>query len=113
MLTHKQMMENYRSASSDTTMRDQCNLDMQRFFIDGEWWGGSSRYNEPFKNRPRPEFNRIWKSINRLIGDINDMELNAVIIGNSSDASDESAVLLQKRWRHDFQSSRPPQWRQL
>lgn len=105
MQSHEDMMEHYRSASSDTTMRDQCNLDMQRFFIDGTWWCGSSRYNEPFKNRPRPEFNRIWKSINRLIGDINDMELNAVILGNSSDASDEDAVLLQKRWRHDFQSS--------
>lgn len=105
MLTHKQMMENYRSASSDTTMRDQCNLDMQRFFIDGEWWRGSSRYSEPFKNRPRPEFNRIWKNINRLIGDINDMELNAIILGNSEDAADDDAVLLQKRWRYDFQSS--------
>ncbi|MGL5488196.1 MAG: portal protein, partial [Shewanella sp.] len=105
MLTHKKMMENYRSASSDTTMRDQCNLDMQRFFIDGEWWSGSSRYSEPFKNRPRPEFNRIWKNINRLIGDINDMELNAIILGNSEDATDDDAVLLQKRWRHDFQSS--------
>jgi hypothetical protein len=105
MQSHEKMMEHYRSASSDTTMRDQCNLDMQRFFIDGEWWSGSGRYAEPFKNRPRPEFNRIWKNINRLIGDINDMELNAVIMGNSSDASDESAVLLQKRWRHDFQSS--------
>lgn len=105
MQSHEKMMEHYRSASSDTTMRDQCNLDMQRFFIDGEWWSGSSRYAEPFKNRPRPEFNRIWKNINRLIGDINDMELNAVIMGNSSDASDDDAVLLQKRWRHDFQSS--------
>ena len=74
MQSHEKMMEHYRSASSDTTMRDQCNLDMQRFFIDGEWWSGSSRYAEPFKNRPRPEFNRIWKNINRLIGDINDME---------------------------------------
>lgn len=105
MQSHEKMMEHYRSASSDTTMRDQCNLDMQRFFIDGEWWGGSSRYNEPFKNRPRPEFNRIWKNINRLIGDINDMELNAIILGNSEDATDDDAVLLQKRWRHDFQSS--------
>ncbi|MGL4756211.1 MAG: portal protein [Aeromonadaceae bacterium] len=105
MLTHEKMMENYRSASSDTTMRDQCSLDMQRFFIDGEWWSGSSRYSEPFKNRPRPEFNRIWKNINRLIGDINDMELNAIILGNSEDATDDDAVLLQKRWRHDFQSS--------
>ena len=33
------------------------------------------------------------------------MELNAIIVSNSDEATDESADLLQKRWRNDFQSS--------
>lgn len=104
MLNHEQMTLNYRDASSDTEMRDACLKDRERFFVKGAWWSGS--HGKQFKNKPKPEFNKLWKSINRLVGTINDMELNAIIVSNSDEATDESADLLQKRWRNDFQSSR-------
>ena len=103
MLNHEQMTINYRDASSDTTMRDACQQDREKFFIKGGWWKGS--HGKQFKNKPKPEFNKLWRSINRLVGDINDMELNAVIVSNSDEATDEAADLLQKRWRNDFQTS--------
>jgi hypothetical protein len=103
MLTHDEMTLHYRDASSDTAMRDACLEDIERFFINGAWWKGSR--GEQFKNKPKPEFNKLWRAINRVVGDINDMELNAVIVSNSDDATDEDADLLQKRWRNDFQSS--------
>lgn len=103
MLNHEQMTMNYRDASSDTDMRDACQKDKERFFQKGAWWSGS--HGKQFKNKPKPEFNKLWRSINRLVGDINDMELNAVVVSNSDEATDEAADLLQKRWRNDFQSS--------
>ena len=103
MLNHEQMTINYRDASSDTDMRDACLKDRERFFIKGAWWDGS--HGKQFKNKPKPEFNKLWRSINRLVGTINDMELNAIIVSNSDEATDESAELLQKRWRNDFQTS--------
>ena len=96
-------MINKRNASSNSEMRDKCLADLERFFIDGTWWAGS--YGDQFKNKPKPEFNKVWKAINRIVGDINDMELNALIVSNSSDATDEDAELLQKRWRNDYNAS--------
>ena len=103
MLTHEEMSVNYRDASTDTDMRDRCLEDIERFFINGSWWKGSR--GEQFKNKPKPEFNKLWRSINRVVGDINDMELNSVIVSNSEEATDEDADLLQRRWRNDYQSS--------
>jgi len=103
MLNHEQMTINFRDASSDTEMRDACLRDRERFFIKGAWWDGS--HGKQFKNKPKPEFNKLWRSINRLVGTINDMELNAIIVSNSDEATDESSELLQKRWRNDFQTS--------
>lgn len=97
------MIQAFRYASADTEMRDACYKDLRRFYLDGEWWEGS--YGKQFTNKPKPEFNKLFRSINRITGDINDMELNAVIISNSDEATDEGAELLQKRWRNDFQSS--------
>lgn len=103
MLDHENMCIEFRHASSDTDMRDACHKDKKRFFEKGAWWSGS--HGKQFKNKPKPEFNKLWRSINRTIGSINDMELNAVIVSNSDDATDEAADLLQKRWRNDFQTS--------
>lgn len=103
MLEHQEMRVNFNDASSDTEMRDACLQDLERFYIDGAWWSGS--HGEQFKNKPKPEFNKLWRSINRVVGDINDMELQAIIISNSDDATDEGAELLQKRWRNDFTMS--------
>ena len=103
MLKHDEMLINYRDSSSSTGMREECAKDLERFYLKGAWWSGS--HGEQFKNKPKPEFNRLWRSINRIVGDINDMELNALIVSNSDDATDEGAELLQKRWRNDFQST--------
>ncbi|MEL7286971.1 MAG: portal protein, partial [Pseudomonadota bacterium] len=74
---------------------------MERFYIN--FWDGA--YGDKFKNKPKPQFNKLWRSINRIASDINDMELNAVIVSNSHEATDDGAELLQRRWRNDFQSS--------
>lgn len=103
MLDHQEMTINYRDASSDTDMRYACKKDREKFFKKGAWWEGS--HGKQFKNKPKPEFNKLWRSINRLVGTINDMELNAIVVSNSDEATDEAADLLQKRWRNDFQSS--------
>lgn len=103
MLKHEEMLINYRDASSNTEMREECANDLERFYLNGAWWSGS--YGEQFINKPKPEFNKLWRSINRIVGDINDMELNALIVSNSEEATDEGAELLQKRWRNDFQST--------
>jgi len=103
MLDYQEMSINYGYASADTEMRDACLEDIERFFINGQWWRGNT--GESFKNKPKPEFNKLWRSINRVCGDINDMELNATIISNSDDATDEDADLLARRWRNDFQAS--------
>lgn len=100
---HKEMLKHRDEAFSDNDCYDACSEDRQKFYITGAWWQGSHR--KQFKNRPKPEFNKLWRPINRLIGDINDMELNSLIISNSDEATDEGAELLQKRWRNDFQSS--------
>lgn len=100
---HKDMMKNRDDAFSVNECYDNCTSDRQKFYISGAWWEGA--HKKQFKNRPKPEFNKLWRPINRLIGDINDMELNSVIISNSDDATDEGAELMQKRWRNDFQSS--------
>ena len=103
MLTHDEMLTNWRDANSDTTMRDECARDLERFYLQGAWWKGS--HGQQFINKPKPEFNKLWRSVHRMIGNINDMELNAVIVSNSEDATDEGAELLQKRWRNDYQVS--------
>ena len=100
---HKEMLKHRDDAFSINECYDACSEDRQKFYVAGAWWQGS--HKKQFKNRPKPEFNKLWRPINRLIGDINDMELNSVIISNSDDATDEGAELLQKRWRNDFQSS--------
>lgn len=100
---HKDMMLHRDEAFSFNECYDACSEDRQKFYITGAWWQGS--HKKQFKNRPKPEFNKLWRPINRIIGDINDMELNAKIVSNSDKATDEGAELLQKRWRNDFNSS--------
>lgn len=91
-----------------------CLEDYEFAVVEGAQWKGSSSsardengvsYEEQFRNKPRPEINKIFSSINRLIGQKQRLEMNAVIISNSDEATDEDAQLLQSRWRNDFQSS--------
>lgn len=102
-LDHEEMRLAFNDASSDTEMRDACERDMLRFWLDGQWWAGS--YGKQFKNRPKPEFNKIFKGIMRITGSINDMELNSEIVANSTEADEEGAELLQKKWRNDYTMS--------
>lgn len=103
MIDHEQMCIEFRYASADDEMRLRCREDFERFYLDGGWWSGS--WGKQYANKPKPEFNRVWRDINRIIGSVNDMEFNAVISSNSEEATDEGAELLQRRWRNDFMTS--------
>lgn len=80
-----------------------CLDDYEFAVVEGAMWKGS--YARQFKNKPKPEINKIFSAINRLLGQKQRLEMNAKIISNSDDATDEDADLLQSRWRNDFQSS--------
>ena len=97
------MCTEFRYASAYYEMRQRCREDFERFYLDGGWWSGS--WGKQYENKPKPEFNRVWRDINRIVGSVNDMEFNAVISSNSEEATDEGAELLQRRWRNDFMTS--------
>ena len=90
--------------SGQYSMMERCHDDIRQAYVDGAWWDGSN-YGKQFKNKPKPEMNKIWKALNRVIGSINNMELNANIVSNSDEATDEDADLLQNRWRNDFNAT--------
>ena len=94
-------LNNYISGYYDRNR--SCLEDYEFAVISGAMWKGS--YSEQFKNKPKPEINKIFSSINRVLGQKQRMEMNAKIISNSDEATDEGADLLQSRWRNDFQSS--------
>ena len=77
--------------------------DMRFAKIPGAQWRGSDV--EQFKNKSKPENNKIARQINRILGQYQRLEMNAKIISNSEEATDDSAELLQSRWRNDFNSS--------
>ncbi len=80
-----------------------CMEDYEFATVSGAMWKGS--YAEQFRNKPKPEINKIFQSINRLLGKKQRMEMNAIIASNSDEATDEDADMLQSRWRNDFQNS--------
>ena len=80
-----------------------CLEDYEFAVVEGAMWRGN--YAKQFKNKPKPEINKIFGSINRLLGQKERLEMNAKIISNSDEATDEDADLLQSRWRNDFQTS--------
>lgn len=89
-----------------------CLDDIEFAFVEGAMWKGSlagqssgQNLAKQFKNKPRPEVNKIFASINRVLGQKQRLEMNAKITSNSDEATDEDAKLLQSRWRNDFQSS--------
>lgn len=95
---------NMNDALSGSYERNRNCLDDYEFAtVAGAMWKGS--YAEQFKNKPKPEINKLFGSINRILGQKQRLEMNAKIISNSDEATDEDADLLQSRWRNDFQSS--------
>ena len=84
--------------------RNKACLDDYEFaVVEGGMWKGT--YAKQFKNKPKPEINKIFAPINRLLGQKQRLEMNAKIISNSEEATDEDADLLQSRWRNDFQAT--------
>ena len=69
----------------------------------GGQWRGSDL--EQYKNKPKGEFNKVARAVNRILGQFMRMEMNAKIITASDDATDEDAEVLQGRWRNDFNNS--------
>lgn len=100
----QQIRIDLNDALSGSYERNKLVLDDYEFaMIEGAMWKGS--YSKQFKNKPKPEINKVFASINRILGQKNRLEMNAKIISNSDDATDEDAELLQSRWRNDFQMS--------
>ena len=94
-------MNNALSGSYDRNQA--CNDDYAFATVEGAMWTGDIA--KQFKNKPKPVINKIFGSINRLLGQKERLEMNATIVSNSDEATDEDASLLQSRWRNDFQSS--------
>jgi hypothetical protein len=100
----EQIDQDFRLAISGSYDRNQQCLEDIRFAkIAGAQWAGAD--SEQFKNKPKPENNKLFKQVNRLLGQYQRMEMNAKIASASDDATDEDAELLQGRWRNDFNMS--------
>lgn len=84
-------------------LNEQVEKDLRFAYIPGSQWEGA--YKEQFKHKPKPEHNKIVRAVNRILGQYERLELNARIMSNSDDATDEDAELLQSRWRNDFNHS--------
>lgn len=91
------------SAAACYEANRECLEDYEFATVTGAMWKGS--YEEQFRNKPKPEINQIFGPINRLLGQKERLEMNAVIVPNSEEATEEDSDLLQSRWRNDFQSS--------
>jgi hypothetical protein len=77
--------------------------DMMFAKVAGYQWVGSDQ--KQWANKPKPENNKLAKSINRLCGQFSRMELNTIISAASDEANDDDAELLQSKWRNDFNMS--------
>lgn len=100
----REILTDFNSAISGSYERNKQVLDDTRFAkVAGEQWRGSDY--EQFKNKPKPENNKIARQINRILGQYQRLEMNAIIVSASDEATDEDADLLQSRWRNDFNIS--------
>ena len=103
MIRHEEMCINFRDASTDTMDNRRLGLqDQERFYIN--FWQGS--YGEKFENKPKPQFNKLWRGINRAASNVNNQEYGPKITPNSQDATQEGASLLEKKYRNDAQNKR-------
>lgn len=84
-------------------LNEQVVTDMKFAFVTGQQWFGA--YKKQFEHKPKPENNKVARAVNRILGQYERLELNAKIMSNSDDATDEDAELLQSRWRNDFTHS--------
>ena len=73
------------SLASNYEMMLQCREDYEFSVVSGAMWKGA--YEAQFENKPKPEVNKIFLSINRLLGKKQRLEMNAVIVPNSDRAT--------------------------
>lgn len=98
------ILTDFNTAIAGSYDRNQQVIDDIQFAkVPGAQWRGSDY--EQFRNKPKPENNKIAKQINRILGQYMKLEMNAKIISASDEATDDDAELLQGRWRNDFNSS--------
>lgn len=103
MKEHEQIKIDMDHARSGSYERNRlCLEDYEFAIVEGAMWKGN--YAQQFKNKPKPEINQIFGSINRLLGHKARLEMNAKIISDSDQATDEDAEMLQGLWRNDFQA---------
>lgn len=92
-----------KAYSSAYERNARCTEDIKFAFLPGHQWSGSDR--EQFKNKPKPEDNKLFKNVMGLVGRYQEAEFGAKIASASEEATDQDADLLQARWRNDFNSS--------
>lgn len=104
MKKHDEIVLDFNDAYSSEYDRRQSVLnDITFAFRPGAQWEGSDA--DQFKNRPKPENNKLFKNIMGLVGRFQEAEMGATIAPASDDATDEDAELMQNRWRNDFNGS--------
>lgn len=92
-----------RSVGGSYDRNEQVIDDIRFAKVPGAQWGGADF--EQYQNKPKPENNKIARQINRILGQYERLAMNAKIISASDRATDDSAELLQSRWRNDFNAS--------
>lgn len=92
-----------KSYSAEYDKRQRVLADLRFALLPGAQWEGSD--SEQWANKPKPENNKLFKSIMTINGRFQEAELNARISSASDDATDDDAEVLQKLWRNDFGSS--------
>lgn len=104
MKKFQDIMADFNEAySSEYERRLQVVQDIEFAFIPGQQWAGADL--QQFKNRPKPENNKLFKNIMSLVGRYQEAEFGARIASASDEATEEDAELLQNRWRNDFNNS--------
>ena len=92
-----------RSKAGSDDLNEQVLEDIKFAKIPGQQWVGSDL--EQYKNKPKPENNKIARQVNRILGQYERLEMNAKIISASEFATDKDADMLQARYRNDFNTS--------
>lgn len=104
MKDHSEILADFNQAyESEYDRRLSVMSDIQFAFVPGMQWAGSDVAQ--FKNRPKPENNKLFKNIMALVGRYAEAEFGARISSASDEATEEDAELLQNRWRNDFNNS--------
>lgn len=99
-----EILTDFRDAIAGSyDINEQVVADIEFSFLPGAQWRGAD-YDQ-FRNRPKPENNKLARQINRILGQYQRLEMMPQIMSASDDATDDDAEILQSRWRNDFNSS--------